>query len=100
MGDENSILVVNTTHSPAEIRKMLNFKGKRVATVNATDIAIEKLGRAITNTAIIGAIIRATDDKLFSLESLNKEITIALKGKKLSENLELVRRSYEEVQFE
>jgi pyruvate ferredoxin oxidoreductase gamma subunit len=97
---EDTILIVNTKKTPAEIRKMLNFKGKLVATVNATDIAIEKLGRAITNTAIIGAIIRATDNKLFSLDSLNKEVAIALRGKKLSENQEVVKRSYEEVQFE
>ncbi|MHA2060600.1 MAG: 2-oxoacid:acceptor oxidoreductase family protein [Candidatus Ranarchaeia archaeon] len=97
---EDSVLVVNTKLTPAEIRKMLDFKGKRVATVNATDIAIEKLGSAITNTAIIGAIIRATDNKLFTLDSLNAEIAIALKGKKLSENQEVVKRSYEEVQFE
>ncbi|MHA1917651.1 MAG: 2-oxoacid:acceptor oxidoreductase family protein [Candidatus Ranarchaeia archaeon] len=97
---ENTLLVVNSKKKPSEIREMLNFKGKKVVTVNATDIAIEKLGRAITNTAIIGAIVRSSDYKLFSLESLNVEIKKALKGKKLTENLEVVKRSYDEVRFE
>jgi 2-oxoacid:acceptor oxidoreductase gamma subunit (pyruvate/2-ketoisovalerate family) len=69
---ENGVLIVNTKVTPAEIRKNLNLKAGKVWTVPATEIAIRILGRPITNTAMIGAVARAT--QIISLESIEKAV--------------------------
>jgi len=55
----DGILVVNTSKDPDIIRKNTGFKGQ-LATVNATTIAMEEIGRAITNMVLLGALIKAT----------------------------------------
>jgi 2-oxoisovalerate ferredoxin oxidoreductase gamma subunit len=66
---EDSVLVFNTTKSPEEIQEelttgkygyKLTLKSYSLSTVDATGIALEIMGRAITNTAMMGAFARAT----------------------------------------
>ncbi len=52
-------LIVNTAKSPEEVKKDTGFKGT-VATVDASRIAREELGVPITNTTMIGAVVKAT----------------------------------------
>jgi len=47
----DGILVVNTSKAPDTIRKNTGFKGQ-MATVNATAIAMDEIGRAITNMVL------------------------------------------------
>lgn len=56
---EKGIQVINTRHSANDLRKTYGFSGKLV-TVNANHIALEEMGRAITNTTMLGALIKAT----------------------------------------
>lgn len=56
---ENGMLVLNSSIPPEEIELI---KPYRVATVDATNIALKTLGRPITNTAILGAFCRATGE--------------------------------------
>ncbi len=56
---ETSIVVINTHRSAAELRKKYNLK-RTLWLVNATKIAIEGIGRPITNTTMLGAAISAT----------------------------------------
>jgi len=67
----------------------------RVATVDATKIAMETLGRPITNTAIIGAFAKVTG--MVSLESLERAILKQWPGMIGEVNMKAVRRAYEEV---
>lgn len=61
---EESIFVVNSTQ---EINKMNIPKNvKTVVTIDATRLSIELIGRAITNTVMLGAFVKATG--LVSLE--------------------------------
>jgi pyruvate ferredoxin oxidoreductase gamma subunit/phenylglyoxylate dehydrogenase gamma subunit len=55
---ENSVLVLNTREKAAEVEAPDAIK--TVAVVNATDLALERFGKAITNTAMLGAFIKAT----------------------------------------
>jgi pyruvate ferredoxin oxidoreductase gamma subunit len=55
----DGILVVNTAKDTASVCKSTGFKG-RLALVNATTIAMEEIGRAITNMVMLGALIKAT----------------------------------------
>jgi 2-oxoacid:acceptor oxidoreductase gamma subunit (pyruvate/2-ketoisovalerate family)/2-oxoacid:acceptor oxidoreductase delta subunit (pyruvate/2-ketoisovalerate family) len=86
------LVLLNTTYEPEEIKLGGDFK---VATVDATSIALSTLGRAITNTAILGAFSKITG--LIKLESMEKAIMKYFPGRLGEMNVAAVRKSYEEV---
>jgi pyruvate ferredoxin oxidoreductase gamma subunit len=69
---EDGSLLVNTSMSPAEIREITDFQSGRVFTVDASHIAIEEMGREITNTPMLGAFAKATG--LFELDELTEQL--------------------------
>jgi pyruvate ferredoxin oxidoreductase gamma subunit len=99
--EEGGVLLVNTPKSPAEIRKMTGFKTGKVFTVDASHIAIEEIGREITNTPMIGALAKATG--LFEIDDLvvqtRKRFTkLMMKEDIIDANERAMRRATEEVQ--
>lgn len=93
------ILVVNTDKNIKNILKDLGFKGY-IYCVDATKIALEELGKNIPNIALIGALIKASDEKIIRLESLNKRIKDLLQSKGeniVNANIKAARRAYNEV---
>ncbi len=97
---DDGILIVNTSESPQAIREKLNFRGGKVFTVDASKIAIEELGREITNTPMLGAFARATG--LFDLDELDEQIRHKF-ARKLSDemieaNVRAMRRASEALQ--
>lgn len=52
-------LVINTTRDSASLRSEYGFKQK-LALVDASDIAATELGVPITNTVMLGAVVKAT----------------------------------------
>ena len=56
---DGGILVLNTNRSPEEIRKEHGFTHK-LALVDASRIAQETLGLPITNTVMLGALVKAS----------------------------------------
>ena len=66
----------------------------RVATVDATRIAMETLGRPITNTAILGAFAKVTG--FVTLESLEKAVLKQWPGRIGEVNVTAMRKAYEE----
>jgi 2-oxoacid:acceptor oxidoreductase gamma subunit (pyruvate/2-ketoisovalerate family)/2-oxoacid:acceptor oxidoreductase delta subunit (pyruvate/2-ketoisovalerate family) len=86
------LVLLNTAYSPEEVKIGGDFK---VATVDATTIALETLGRPITNTAILGAFAKVTG--LLKVESIEKAIKKYFPGRLGDMNIAAVRRSYEEV---
>lgn len=91
---EDGILVVNTRESPAEVRERLNFAGRKVWTIPATDIAVKILGRPITNTAMLGAVARASE--IVGLESIEKAVKERFPPKIAEKNVEVVKEAYRE----
>ena len=57
---ENGKLVVNTTMTAAELREKMKVEGRQLYTIDATGIALANIGKAIPNTPMIGALIKAT----------------------------------------
>ena len=99
---EDGALLVNTTKSPAEIRKTLGLKGSKVYTINATGIALEEIGKPIPNTVMVGALLKVTG--AVEMDEIEKSITKKF-GKKLSEamlqgNIRAVQRAFKEVKGE
>lgn len=96
---DDGILIVNTPLSPPEVRRVTDYPKGRVFTVDASHIAIEEMGRNITNTPMLGAFARATG--LFDLEALVEQVR-AWFGHKVSPemveaNLRALRRAAREV---
>jgi pyruvate ferredoxin oxidoreductase gamma subunit len=97
---EDGTVIINTPETPEEVRARLDFQGGRVCTVDATRIAIEEMGREITNTPMLGAFARITG--LFNLDELGAQIRHRFE-RKLSEkvieaNIRAMRRASEELQ--
>jgi len=95
----DGVILANTTKSVEEVHRILALNGQRVASVDATRIALECFGMQKPNTPMLGAVARATN--LISLDSLLAEVEEAFSKKfspKVVEgNLEAVRRAYKEV---
>jgi 2-oxoacid:acceptor oxidoreductase gamma subunit (pyruvate/2-ketoisovalerate family) len=89
---KNGKIIINSRKSPAELKSEFEYKWP-VAAVNATIIARETIGMPITNTAMIGALLRVTEAvKVDSVvEQLHERFGVRAKG-----NIEAMQRAYKE----
>jgi pyruvate ferredoxin oxidoreductase gamma subunit len=92
----DGILIVNTAKSAEEVKKALNYKGK-IATVDATGIAWKELGVPITNTTMLGALIKVT--KVVKIDSLRAPVEHRF-GRIASKNMAALKRAYDEVKIQ
>lgn len=93
---EGGIAVFNDRRSPEEI--VTKVKLSKVATVDATGIAVEIFGQTaipITNTAMLGAICAATG--WVKLDSLLTPIKEIFSGEIRDKNIKAVKMGYERV---
>jgi pyruvate ferredoxin oxidoreductase gamma subunit len=97
---ENGILVVNFPGTPAELRERIGLTGRHVFTVNASEIAMRNFGRAITNTPMIGALIKASGVvKVGTVaDELRHLFGEKLKASVVDSNIKAVTDAFEEVQ--
>jgi len=91
---ENGTLVINTRKSFEDIEAQFKTKCK-LAKVDATTIARETLGIPITNTAMIGALVRATG--VVELESVVEPLNNRF-GRLAERNIKAMQKAYEETQ--
>ncbi len=96
---QDGILLVNTPMAPSEVREITGFKTGDTYTVDASHIAIEEVGREITNTPMLGALAKASG--LVELDRLADELRSWF-GEKLSEsaveaNIRAMRRAAAEM---
>lgn len=98
---EEGILVANTTESPAEIRKKLGYKSGKVATVDATKIALETVKSPMPNTPMLGALLKVTP--IVSLEAVQEKTKDKFLKKigqeKTQANIKAIKRAYDEVKI-
>ncbi|HUT76569.1 MAG TPA: 2-oxoacid:acceptor oxidoreductase family protein [Polyangia bacterium] len=92
----DGVQIVNTGRSAAELRESFGLKG-RIVTVNANHIAAEEIGRVITNTTMLGALVRATG--LVDRELLVAEIRSRF-GRIADGNIKAFNRAFEECAIE
>jgi len=90
---ENGTLIVNTVLSPEDVRERTKFKGT-IATVDATHIAREELGVPITNTTMLGAVIKAVNP--VKVESLNAPLKERF-GRLAPRNMKALKRAHDEL---
>ncbi len=101
--NKDTVLVVNTTLSPKELREKYNINGMKIYTIDATKIAMDKLGKPLVNIPMLGALSRITED-LVSFETIEKNVN-KMFSKKLSKemleaNIAALHKAYKEVMDE
>ena len=89
---EDGIVVLNTTKSAEEVREASGISAK-LALVDASRIAIETMGIPITNTTLLGAMLKATD--LLPLSALEGPLEDRF-GRIAGKNIQAFKRAYEE----
>jgi pyruvate ferredoxin oxidoreductase gamma subunit len=89
---EGGILIINSSQDAAQLRKQLGYHGK-LALVDAGAIAREVLGLPITNTTMVGALVKGAG--LLSVEALKNPFTKRF-GKIAPKNIAAMERAYSE----
>jgi pyruvate ferredoxin oxidoreductase gamma subunit len=89
------VLIVNTSKTAKEIAEITKFKGK-IATVDGSSIAWKELGVPITNTTMLGALIKCTN--AVKLDSVKDPVDHRF-GRIANKNLAAMKRAYDEVKI-
>jgi pyruvate ferredoxin oxidoreductase gamma subunit/phenylglyoxylate dehydrogenase gamma subunit len=90
---DNGILVQATKKSLDQVD--IPDTVARAGFCDAVGIALDVFGRPITNSIMLGALVKTTE--MVSMESLNKGMeTAAFRDADLEKNIEAARRGYEE----
>ncbi|MGB9618110.1 MAG: 2-oxoacid:acceptor oxidoreductase family protein [Desulfomonilaceae bacterium] len=91
---EDGILIINTSHSAQAVREQLSYKGK-LALVDASKIAREVIGLPITNTTMVGALVKAT--QVLDIDALLEPFRRRF-GKIAPKNIDAMKRAWEETE--
>jgi pyruvate ferredoxin oxidoreductase gamma subunit len=93
---QNGVIIINTHRPLEEMKKNLKTQA-RIAIVDASHIAREVLGRPITNTTMLGALIKVTGmlDPEDLVEPLKERF-----GKIAGRNIDAMKRAYNETKVE
>jgi pyruvate ferredoxin oxidoreductase gamma subunit len=86
------VLVANSRLEPDQIREITSHKGK-IVQVDATKVATEELGIPVTNTTMIGALLRGRE--LVRLEDLEEPLRHRF-GRLAEKNFRAMKRAFEE----
>ncbi len=88
---DNGTIIINSRKSPDELKSEFGFDWP-VAAVDATKIARETIGLPITNTAMIGALLRIVD--VVSIGSLKAQFEERF-GLRAKGNVEAMKRAFD-----
>lgn len=91
---ENGVVLVNTK-DPSRYREMTD---KKIVAMDATSLAIDILGRPITNTAMLGALLAVSG--VVTLSSVQDAIKQGMKASIAGKNCEVVEKAYQMVKGE
>ena len=91
---ESTVIIINTDNP----QKYQGQTPHKIITLNATKLALEILGRPITNTAMLGALV-ATGD-FVSLDDCKNAIKNGMHAKIADKNIELIDKAYSMVKGE
>ena len=98
LGDQG-VLIVNSTESIDVLRKKTGFKKGKVASVDATQISLDTLGRSMPNMPMLGALLKIAP--LVELDVLHEKIKAKFLKKigeeKTKANIAGIKRAFEEV---
>jgi pyruvate ferredoxin oxidoreductase gamma subunit len=87
-----TLVIINSAKGKGELK--ISLPPDNLYVLDATKIALEKLGRNIVNTVILGAFAKVSG--LVSLEALEKAVEQKFEGKPkmITANIEAIREAY------
>lgn len=86
---ENTVIIVNT-ETPEKYKGIVSNK---IITLDATSLAMEHLGRPITNTAMMGALVAVGG--FITLDNCKEAISSSMKEKIANKNIILIEKAYD-----
>jgi len=95
LNKEDGIVIINSPEEPSVLAENLRVERKQIWTVPATEIAIKILGSPITNTALLGAVARATN--IVKLKSIEKTVKEKFRPDLAERNFAVIKQAFEEV---
>lgn len=99
----DGIIIINTTLSPEAAKQKLDRDDIKVATVDASGIAVDCIGRDIPNTPMMGALLKLVEILPFEefIERMRADLTAKFRGREniVEGNIKAIRRAYEEVKL-
>ena len=95
---KDGLLLVNTTGTKDSVKEKTGYNGK-IATVDATGIAIDTLNDDLPNTAMLGALVRVTE--ILEMKTITNRVKKFFLEKQKHEqsqaNVNALKRGYAEV---
>ena len=94
-------MLINSPEPPAEMRGRLGLEHGKVFTIDASQIAMDEIGRNIPNTPMMGALVKIMP--LIQLDTIIEDVKkkFGSKGERIVEgNKRAIERAYEEVRAE
>jgi 2-oxoacid:acceptor oxidoreductase gamma subunit (pyruvate/2-ketoisovalerate family) len=98
INQDDDVIIVNSTEDPATVRKNLKVTVGKVWTVPATEIALRILGAPITNTALLGAVAKATG--AVTMKGIEKTVRGRFKAELAEKNIAVIKEAYKEAKGE
>lgn len=96
---KDGLIIVNTNLNAESVIKAAHLEEKKVIAIDASKIALETIGRNITNTAVMGALVKATN--IVNIKSVIEEIEESFGAKfnrkMIDSNIAAAKRSFEEL---
>lgn len=91
---DGGIIIANTSSSKEQLKEKYGLE-HTLYVVNANRIAVEEIGRPITNTTMMGSLVKASG--LVELSSVEKQIELRFPAI-AEKNIKALRRAYEETE--
>jgi 2-oxoisovalerate/pyruvate ferredoxin oxidoreductase gamma subunit len=91
---EEDVIIINSPEDPAKVRADLNVNVGKLWTVPATEIALRILGQPITNTALLGAVAKATN--IVTMEGIEKTVKGKFRPDLAEKNFAVIKEAYKE----
>ena len=95
---DDDVIIINSAEEPSKLRKELNVTKGKVWTVPATEIALRILGAPITNTALLGAVAKATS--IVTLEGIEKTVKGRFKADLAEKNFAVIKEAYKDAKVQ
>ena len=95
---DDACIIINSSEEPSALKERLCVVKGRVWTVPATEIAIKILGTPITNTALLGAVAKATG--IVTLEGIQKTLQARFRADLAEKNFAVIQEAYKEAKVQ
>ncbi len=98
VNSEEDVIIINSAEAPAVVKENLRLVSGKVWTVPASEIALKVLGAPITNTALLGAVARATG--IVTLQGIEKTVKKRFRPDVAEKNIAVIKEAYKEAKME